>query len=81
MRKLKSTQILTILTLFSSALFSIITPMSQELSTALNFSENQVVFINSMFLIVGAISSLVWAILGDKFPRKNLLIISIKSTS
>ena len=76
MRKLKSTQILTILTLFSSALFSIITPMSQELSTALNFSENQVAFINSMFLIVGAISSLVWAILGDKFPRKNLLIIS-----
>ena len=76
MRKIKPAHILTILTLFSSALFSIITPMSQELSTALNFGENQVAFINSMFLIVGAIFSLVWAILGDKFPRKNLLIIA-----
>ncbi|MFX1344521.1 MAG: MFS transporter [Promethearchaeota archaeon] len=76
MRKLKSTQILTILTLFSSALFSIITPMSEEISSALSFSEHQVAFINSMFLIVGAISSFIWALLGDKFPRKNLLIIS-----
>jgi len=76
LRKLKSTQILTILTLFSSALFSIITPMSEEISSALSFSEHQVVFINSMFLIVGAVSSLIWALLGDKFPRRNLLIIS-----
>lgn len=76
MRKLKSIQILTILTLFSSALFSIITPMSLEISLALNFKENQVTFINSMFLMVGAVSSLMWAILGDKFPRKSLLIIS-----
>jgi len=76
MRKLKSIQILTILTLFSSALFSIITPMSLEISLALNFNENQVTFINSMFLMVGAVSSLMWAILGDKFPRKSLLIIS-----
>lgn len=76
MRSLKSIQILTILTLFSSALFSIITPMSEEISAALDFNENQVVFINSMFLIVGALSSLMWAVLGDRFPRKILLIIS-----
>ncbi len=72
----KNTQILILLTLFSSALFSIITPMAEEISIALNFEENLVTFINSMFLMVGAISSLFWALLGDKFSRKNLLIIS-----
>jgi len=76
MKNLKPTQILTLLTLFSSALFSIITPMAEEISFALNFNENQVPFINSMFLMVGAVSSLVWAILGDKTSRKVLLIIS-----
>ena len=76
MKKLESTRILTLLTLFSSALFSIITPMAEEISSVLQFNENQVAFINSMFLMVGAISSLMWAILGDKIPRKILLIIS-----
>jgi len=76
MKKLKSTQILILLTLFSSALFSIITPMAEEISSALSFDQNQVAFINSMFLIVGAVSSLMWAILGDKFSRKILLVIS-----
>ncbi|MFW9999217.1 MAG: MFS transporter [Candidatus Hodarchaeota archaeon] len=76
MKKLKSIQIITLLTLFSSALFSIITPMAEEISFALNFNENQVTFINSMFLMVGAVSSLIWAILGDKTSRKILLIIS-----
>jgi MFS family permease len=72
----KNTQILILLTLFSSALFSIITPMAEEISIALNFEENLVAFINSMFLMVGAISSLFWALLGDKFSRNKLLIIS-----
>jgi len=72
----KNTQILAILTLFSSTLFSIITPMAFEISSALGFDENQVTFINSMFLMVGAISSLFWAFLGDKISRKILLIIS-----
>lgn len=72
----KNTQILILLTLFSSTLFSIITPMAEEISSALNFEENQVAFINSMFLMVGAISSLFWALMGDKFSRKKLLIIS-----
>jgi len=74
--KVRSNQILTLLTLFSSALFSIITPMSQEISNELNFQENQVAFINSLFLMVGALSSLLWALLGDYFTRKMLLIIS-----
>ncbi|MFX1304145.1 MAG: MFS transporter [Promethearchaeota archaeon] len=76
MKKLKSTQVLILLTLFSSALFSIITPMAEEISSALGFDENQVTFINSIFLMVGAVSSLIWAILGDKFSRRILLIIS-----
>ncbi len=72
-----STKILIILTLSSSTLFSIITPMAEELTLALNLTnQNQVAFINSMFLMVGASFSLVWAILGDKFPRRTLLIIS-----
>ena len=72
-----SSKILIILTLFSSTLFSIITPMAEELTLALNLSnQDQVAFINSMFLLVGASFSLIWAILGDKFPRKILLIIA-----
>lgn len=74
--RIKANQILTLLTLFSSALFSIITPMSEEISTALNFQENQIAFINSLFLMVGALSSLFWALLGDYFTRKVMLIIS-----
>ena len=72
-----SSKILIILTLFSSTLFSIITPMAEELTLALNLSnQDQVAFTNSMFLLVGASFSLIWAILGDKFPRKILLIIA-----
>ena len=69
--------ILVLLILFSSALFSIITPMAKELTIYLKLnSEDQVIFINSIFLIVGALSSFVWAVLGDKFSRKPLMIIS-----
>ncbi len=68
--------ILILLTLFSSALISIIMPMAKEVAIALNLeSEAQVQIINSMFLFVGACSSIVWAILGDKFSRKIMLII------
>ncbi len=77
MEKNYSIKILILLTLFSSTLFSIITPMAEELTLALNLtSQDQVAFINSMFLMVGASFSLLWAILGDKFPRKTLLIIA-----
>ncbi|MFX0188343.1 MAG: MFS transporter [Candidatus Hodarchaeota archaeon] len=68
--------ILIMLTLFSSALISIIMPMAKEVAQALNLeSEAQVQIINSMFLFVGACSSIIWAILGDKFSRKIMLII------
>ena len=68
--------ILILLTLFSSALISIIMPMAKEVAQALNLeSEAQVQIINSMFLFVGACSSIIWAILGDKFSRKVMLII------
>ncbi len=72
-----STKILILLTFFSSALFSIITPMAKELTLALNLgSEEQVAVINSMFLMVAAFSSLIWAVLADKFQRKSLLIVA-----
>ena len=70
-------RILVILTFFSSGLFSIITPMAQELTIALSLeSEGIVALINSIFLMIGAISSIFWSILGDKMSRKILLIIS-----
>jgi MFS family permease len=73
----KSFLFLTTLTFFSQALISIIMPMASEVALALNLgSDVKVEFINSMFLMVGACSSLVWAILADKFPRKKLLIIA-----
>lgn len=72
-----STKILILLTFFSSALFSIITPMAKELTLALSLgSEEQIAVINSMFLMVAAFSSLIWAVLADKFQRKNLLIVA-----
>ena len=70
-------KILVILTFFASGLFSIITPMAQELTVALSLgSEDTVALINSVFLMVGAICSLFWSLLGDKMSRKVLLIIS-----
>ena len=51
--------------------------MAKELTLALNLgSEEQVAVINSMFLMVAAFSSLVWAVLADKFQRKTLLIVA-----
>ncbi|TFF96097.1 MAG: MFS transporter [Promethearchaeota archaeon] len=75
--KIGSFNILILLALFSSALFSIITPMAQELTVALNLSgEEQVAYINSLFLMVGAFSSIIWALLADKYTKKALLIVS-----
>ncbi|MFW9949644.1 MAG: MFS transporter [Candidatus Thorarchaeota archaeon] len=69
--------ILTLLIFFSSTLFSIITPMAKELSIALTLdSEKDVSTINSIFLMVAAISSIFWALSGDKISRKVLLIIA-----
>jgi len=51
--------------------------MAKELTVALSLSsEEQIAVINSMFLMVAAFSSLIWAVLADKFQRKNLLIVA-----
>ncbi len=51
--------------------------MAKELTMALNFeAEAQVALISSIFLTVSAICSLIWAILGDRFSRKKLLVIA-----
>ncbi len=74
--KQQSFSILILLTLFSSALISIIMPMAKEIKDALSLeSEAQILFINAMFLLVGAASSIGWSLLADKFSRKNMLII------
>jgi len=75
--KQQSFFVLVLLTLFSSALISILTPMAKEITQALGLAgEEQVALINSLFLMIGACSSLIWAILADKFPRKILLIVA-----
>jgi len=51
--------------------------MARELTLALSLSsEEQIAVINSMFLVVAALSSLIWAVLADKFQRKSLLIVA-----
>jgi MFS family permease len=51
--------------------------MAKELTLALSLSsEEQIAVINSMFLMVAAFSSLIWAVLADKFQRKSLLIVA-----
>jgi MFS family permease len=51
--------------------------MARELTLALSLgSEEQIAVINSMFLMVAAFSSLIWAVLADKFQRKSLLIVA-----
>lgn len=73
----RSFNILLILTLFSSALFTIITPMAEEITIALALeSEGLLAIINSIFLMTSAFCSLFWAFFGDRFSRKILLIIA-----
>jgi MFS family permease len=76
--KKHSFKILVLLVFFSSALIGTLLPMAEELVIALPglSTEQQVGIIASVFLIVGASSSLVWAILASKFSRKKLLLIA-----
>ncbi|MHA1270345.1 MAG: MFS transporter [Candidatus Helarchaeota archaeon] len=68
--------VLNILVLFSSALISIIVPLRLEITVAIGLvNESQIDFINAIFLIISAIASIIWAILGDRYSRKRLLII------
>jgi len=68
--------VIVLLTFFTSGLVSIITPMAEEISTALDFGEEYVAQINSFFLMVGAISSFIWAVIGDRVSRKKLLFLA-----
>ena len=70
-KKSNSFTIIVLLTFFTSGLTSIITPMAEEISTALGFGEASIAQINSIFLVVGAISSFIWATIGDRVSRKK----------
>lgn len=76
MKKDYSFSVIILLTFFTSGLISIITPMAEEISTALGFGEESVAQINSFFLMVGAISSFIWALIGDRTSRKKLLFLA-----
>jgi MFS family permease len=75
-KKSNSFTIIVLLTFFTSGLTSIITPMAEEISTALGFGEASIAQINSIFLVVGAISSFIWATIGDRVSRKKLLFVA-----
>jgi len=77
MRKLDSFKILLLLVFFTSALFSTLSPMAVDIERSLNnVKQAQVLLIVSIFLAIGAISSLFWAILSSRFSYKKLLIIA-----
>jgi MFS family permease len=72
----KRVLILNLLVLFASALISVIIPLRDEIVSALGLiNQSQIDFIDALFLMVGAITSIIWAILGDRYSRKRLLII------
>ncbi|MGV9171504.1 MAG: MFS transporter [Promethearchaeia archaeon] len=76
MKKDYSFTVIVLLTFFTSGLVSIITPMAEELSSALGFGEANIAQINSFFLMVGAVSSFIWATIGDRVSRKKLLFVA-----
>lgn len=76
MEMAKRVLILNLLVLFASALISVIIPLRDEIVLALGLiNQSQIDFIDALFLMVGAITSIIWAILGDRYSRKRLLII------
>ena len=68
--------VIILLTIDTLALSNFTGPMAKEIAVALSIAESQVGDIEALFLLVGAFSSLVWAMIGDKFSRKKLLFIA-----
>ena len=71
-----SFKVIILIVFFSSALISALSPMAIDIANALPITQSQVLLIVSIFLAIGALSSLVWAILDIKIARKKLLIIA-----
>ena len=71
-----SFKVIILIVFFSSALISALSPMAIDIANALPITQSQVLLIVSIFLAIGALSSLVWAILDIKISRKKLLIIA-----
>ena len=77
MKESSSFRILLFLVFFTSALFSILSPMAVDIEKAISdINQAQVLQIVSIFLAVGAFSSLIWASLVGRLSRKKLLIIA-----
>ena len=73
--------VIILLTIDTLALSNFTGPMAKEIAVALNVAESSIGDIEAIFLLVGAFTSLIWAILGDKFSRKKLLFLATLSWS
>ena len=68
--------VIILLTIDTLALSNFTGPMAKEIAAALSVAESSIGDIEALFLLVGAFSSLVWAMIGDKFSRKKLLFLA-----
>jgi len=69
--------LILLLTFFSGTLLTLLSPIAIDIEKAIpQITQTDVHFVVSVFLMVGALSSLFWAILVERFAPKVLLIIS-----
>ncbi|MFX0138073.1 MAG: MFS transporter, partial [Candidatus Hodarchaeota archaeon] len=70
--------ILLLLVFYSSACIGILLPMGDVIAEILPgiHTEAQIIFISSIFLMVGAGTSFIWAFLAAKISRRKLLIVA-----
>jgi len=67
--------VIILLTIDTLALSNFTGPMAKEIAAALSVAESSIGDIEALFLMVGAFSSIFWAMIGDKYSRKKLLIL------
>ncbi|MCP4763763.1 MAG: MFS transporter [archaeon] len=77
MNKKNSFLILILLTIDALALTNLTGPMIELIANGLNISsKGSIGYIEAIFLLVGAFSSMIWAILGNKYSRKKMLMLA-----
>ncbi len=69
--------LILLLTFYSGALITVLSPMAIDIEQAIpQITQSDVNFVVSVFLIVGASSSLIWAILIERFSAKKILVVT-----
>ena len=76
MIKKNSFQVLIFLLMSTMALTNLTGPMADNIAFSLGASISQIGIVQSLFLIVGAFSSLGWAFIGFKRSRRSLLVVA-----